>query len=138
MFASLVATSDTLTIIFGLTATLLACIAIWATRRYNNATRGNSSELWTNYTFEFDLLTIIFLERNEAAILERELAHDSDLELGLLDTASQSRITNAPNEDEPSNILQTSGEYAASQRNNLHEVIGDALEVFSRHLRARN
>ena len=28
--------------------------------------------------------------------------------------------------------------HASEHRNNFHEVIGDALEVFSRHLRAHN
>jgi hypothetical protein len=50
-----VASSDILNIVFGLMATLLACVAIWATRRYNNATRGNSFDFWANYTLNSDL-----------------------------------------------------------------------------------
>jgi hypothetical protein len=39
---SIVATSDILTIISLVVATILGLGAIWATRRYNNTTRGNA------------------------------------------------------------------------------------------------
>ena len=81
-------------------------------------------------------------------ILEREplvfpnqrhaLEQGSDVELGLLDHTSPANTTSDSTENETTNTLETSTQYIAQQRNNLHAVIGDALEVFSKHLRAHN
>jgi hypothetical protein len=62
----------------------------------------------------------------------------SNLELGLLDHSSPARTTQDFDEDDSSDTLQRSARHIAQQRNNLHAVIGDALEVFSKHLRAHN
>lgn len=80
-------------------------------------------------------------------ILEREplvypdeqhaLEQGSDVELGLLDHTSPANTTSDSTENE-TKTLETSTQHIAQQRNNLHEVIGDALEVFSKHLRAHN
>jgi hypothetical protein len=66
------------------------------------------------------------------------LEQGSDVELGLLDHTTPANTTNVSTENETTNTLETSTQYNAQQRNNLHEVIGDALEVFSKHLRAHN
>lgn len=126
--------------VFGIAATVLACVAIWATRRYNNRTKGNS------YSFPVEMILIPDLSDN--CILEREplvftdqrhaLEQGSDVELGLLDHTSPVNATNDSTGNETTNTLKTSSQHIAQQRNNLNEVIGDALEVFSRHLRAHN
>jgi hypothetical protein len=84
---------------------------------------------------------------SDSHILEREplvfpdqqcaLEQDSDVELGLLDHTSPANTTSDSTENE-AKTLETSTQHIAQQRNNLHEVIGDALEVFSKHLRAHN
>ena len=64
---------------------------------------------------------------------------NSDLELGLLDHSEPARPTRDSDEDEAQNALSMLGQHTTQhQRNNLHAVIGDALEVFSKHLRAHN
>ena len=57
-----------------------------------------------------------------------------DIEMGLLHSAAQSQA----DEDEVDTSTQIPPLGAAEHRHNLHEVIGDALELFSRHLRAHN
>jgi hypothetical protein len=69
---------------------------------------------------------------------QHALEQGSDVELGLLDHTTPANTTNDSTENETTNTLGTSTQYIAQQRNNLHEVIGDALEVFSKHLRAHN
>jgi hypothetical protein len=69
---------------------------------------------------------------------QHALEQGSDVELGLLDHTTPANTTNVSTENETTNTLETSTQYNAQQRNNLHEVIGDALEVFSKHLRAHN
>jgi hypothetical protein len=57
-----------------------------------------------------------------------------DTEMGLLH-----RPTLSPtNEDAASISTEDSSPRTAEHKQHLHEVIGDALEVFSRHLRAHN
>jgi hypothetical protein len=69
---------------------------------------------------------------------QHALEQGSDVELGLLNHTTPANTTNVSTENETTNTLETSTQYNAQQRNNLHEVIGDALEVFSKHLRAHN
>jgi len=57
-----------------------------------------------------------------------------DIELGLLRSPHESEA----DEDENDTATQIPPLGAAEHRHNLHEVIGDALELFSRHLRAHN
>lgn len=57
-----------------------------------------------------------------------------DIELGLLRSPHESQA----DEDEVDTSAQIPPLGAAEHRHNLHEVIGDALELFSRHLRAHN
>ena len=57
----------------------------------------------------------------------------NDLEIGLFRTSSTSS-THEQRADSSSHISSLSGE---QHGHSLHEVIGDALELFSRHLRAR-
>jgi hypothetical protein len=61
-------------------------------------------------------------------------ASENGVELGLLDPSSST--TN--HEDESDSTPHTSVSGVPDHRRNLHQVIGDALEVFSRHLRAEN
>jgi hypothetical protein len=63
---------------------------------------------------------------------------EPDLEMGLLRRSSPDPITRELVHEDGSdnNATQISALDHADHRNNLHEVIGDALEVFSRHLRA--
>ncbi|PMD18376.1 hypothetical protein NA56DRAFT_661623 [Hyaloscypha hepaticicola] len=114
----MVATNDILNMVFGIAATVLACVAIWATRRYNNRTKEREP--------------LVFTDQRHA------LEQGSDVELGLLDHTSPVNATNDSTGNETTNTLKTSSQHIAQQRNNLNEVIGDALEVFSRHLRAHN
>lgn len=91
---------------------------------------------------------ILIPDLSDNHILEREplvypdeehaLEQGSDVELGLLDHTSPANATNDSTENETTNTLETFTQHIAQQRNNLNEVIGDALEVFSRHLRAHN
>ncbi|PMD40477.1 hypothetical protein L207DRAFT_511951, partial [Hyaloscypha variabilis F] len=92
----MVSTSDILTIISLIIATLLGLSAIWATRRYNSNTRGAT-----------------------------------DTEMGLLQDPAP-----IPTDEEEADTSAQILTHASEHRNNFHEVIGDALEVFSRHLRA--
>lgn len=57
-----------------------------------------------------------------------------DVEMGLLRSPHESQA----DEDEVDTSAQIPRLGAAEQRNNLHEVIGDALELFSTYLRAHN
>ena len=68
----------------------------------------------------------------------RETAVDvaeSDAELRLL---SHSSAGASPGEEFDRNTLQIATVGTPEPRHNLHQVIGEALEVFSRHLRADN
>ncbi|PMD19555.1 hypothetical protein NA56DRAFT_750631 [Hyaloscypha hepaticicola] len=94
----MVGTSDILTIISLVVATILGLGAIWATRRYNNTARVR------------------------------------DIEMGLLRSQHESEA----DEHEVDASPQIPPLGIAEQRHNLHEVIGDALELFSRHLRGHN
>jgi hypothetical protein len=54
--------------------------------------------------------------------------------MGLLHSSHEAQA----DEDEVDTSVQIPPLDTAEHRHNLHEVIGDALEVFSRHLRAHN
>jgi hypothetical protein len=58
----------------------------------------------------------------------------TDTEMGLLHNPTTCMMS----EDEANTSGQDSIPDATEHRHSLHEVIGDALEVFSRHLRAHN
>jgi hypothetical protein len=79
-----------------------------------------------------DLSEDRILERDHVVYLDQRDAPQqaSDVELGLLDDNTSHDTT----ENERTNTLETSTQYIAQQRNNLHEVIGDALELFSKAL----
>jgi hypothetical protein len=57
-----------------------------------------------------------------------------DIEMGLLHSSTSSLTS----EDEADTLAQISPLAAAEHRHNLHEVIGDVLELFSRTLRAHH
>ncbi len=60
---------------------------------------------------------------------------ESDAELGLL---SHSSAGPSRGEESDRNTLRIATIGTPEPRHNLHQVIGEALEVFSRHLRADN
>ena len=113
-------------------AVILAIGAIWAARKYNHTTRGKSFDLTLHIyilnSFETNVHT---LERNSQS---REIA--TDLELGLLRRGSPTSTTHG---DEPGHHALSAHTIGNTDYgNSLHQVIGDALEVFSKHLRAHN
>ncbi|KAF8856616.1 hypothetical protein BDZ45DRAFT_745230 [Acephala macrosclerotiorum] len=95
----MISSSDILTLVFGLIATVIGVGAILVVRRQNT------------------------------------LAVETDTEFGLLNPIIIPSPLNALDEGirDPSSI----GRHA-EEGNQLHQVIGDSLEVFSRHLRAQN
>lgn len=80
-----------------------------------------------------EFLIIIFLERNNVNVGSPD---DYDVELGLLRGASQNPTTH---EDESENRMRLlSPSNAIDHRPTVHEVIGEALVVFSRLLQTHN
>lgn len=77
-------------------------------------------------------LTVILSERNTVNIGSHE--DPSDIELGLLAGASPSPTTQEDDPEYPTRLRSPAD--TSDHRKNVHEVIGDALEVFSKHLRA--
>ncbi|KAF8856615.1 hypothetical protein BDZ45DRAFT_804030, partial [Acephala macrosclerotiorum] len=99
----MVSTGDTLTIVFGIVATITAVVAILVARRQNTT-------------------------RTEL-----------DTELGLMGSSTTNTIPSARNqqdsdEDEP----HTGHGRCTDQESQAHQVIGDILELVSRHLRGRH
>jgi hypothetical protein len=76
-------------------------------------------------------LTVIFLDRDTVNVGSHE--DPPDIELGLLAGASPSP-TAQKDDPEYSTPLRSPAD-ASDHRQTVHEVIGDALEVFSKHLR---
>jgi hypothetical protein len=101
-------------------ATLLGLGAIWATQRYNYNAR-------SDITFIFLKILLKYCRTNNHALA-------TDTEMGPL----QDLAPIAADEDERDTSAPSFTHGASERRNNLHEVIGDALEVFSKHLRAHN
>ena len=60
---------------------------------------------------------------------------ESEMELGLL---RHSSADTTQEEGAAGSVLQIPTPSTVEPRNNLHQVIGEALEVFSRHLRTEN
>lgn len=77
-------------------------------------------------------LKVTFLERNTVNVGSHE--DPSNIELGLLAGASPSPTTQEDDPEYPTPLRSPAD--ASDHRQPVHEVIGDALEVFSRHLRA--
>ncbi|PVH82512.1 hypothetical protein DL98DRAFT_586499 [Cadophora sp. DSE1049] len=70
---------------------------------------------------------------------KRSVVPEPDAELALLNTGFPLESPHPSLEELDSSATTASPAAAVSQQNNqLHEVIGDALELFSRHLRGRN
>jgi hypothetical protein len=120
--------------VFGILATFLAVggiwATIWATRRYRNTTNGQPPIQYFQCLY---FLTVIFLERDTVHVGSHE--DPPDIELGLLADTSPNPTTQ---EDDPEyRTLLRSPADASDHRQTVHEVIGDALEVFSKHLRAQ-
>lgn len=128
--------------VFGIIATLLALgsiwATIWATRRYRNTTTGLSFQLGNldalNAHLCNDYIFNICLERND--VDTRCHAHVPEIELGLLQGASPTPITHEDEFENGGSLILAPN--AIDHRHNLHEVIGDALVVFSSLLRAQN
>jgi hypothetical protein len=84
-------------------------------------------------TFNAGISNSHILERNTVNVGSHE--NPPDIELGLLADASPSPTTQ---EDDPEYRTPLRSPADASyHRQNVHEVIGDALEVFSKHLRVQ-
>jgi hypothetical protein len=77
-------------------------------------------------------LTVISLERNNVIVGSHE--DPPDIELGL---AGASPRPTTQEEDPEYRMALLSPADASGHRQTIHEVIGDALEVFSKHLRAQ-
>jgi hypothetical protein len=71
-----------------------------------------------------------FLARNHGGNVA-----ESEMELGLL---RHSSADTTQEEGAADSVLQTPTPSTVEPRNNLNQVIGEALEVFSRHLRTEN
>ncbi|CZR69501.1 uncharacterized protein PAC_19401 [Phialocephala subalpina] len=98
----MVSTGDTLTIVFGIVATITAVGAIWVARRQNT------------------------------------IRPEPDTELNLLGSTTSNTTPNIRNqeesdEEEPATDIGR----RAEQESQAHQVIGDILELVSRHLRGR-
>lgn len=125
-----------LNIIFGVIATFLAVGGIWATiwvtRKYRNSNKtGAVRRIICPYTFKSHLFNGVELEHHHHA------NHPpADVELGLLHHTSPTPTTNENESENRTPLLPVPD--AEDDRHKVHEVIGDALELFSRHLRAHN
>lgn len=75
---------------------------------------------------------IFYSSKNRESKCSIFLVHD--VEMGLLRSPNGSQA----DEDEVDNSAQIPPLGAVEQRHSLHEVIGDALELFLRHLRAHH
>lgn len=127
----LVAAAELISVAFGIAGVAIA-LATYLIARKRSSIPSNSFYIFKAYL----ILNSSFSPRwvkTDAYYLE------PDAELALLNLASPPESAQPSLEGLDNSAITTNPAGAAPQQNNqLHEVIGDALELFSRHLRGRN